>query len=526
MAVKVVTAKTFTLTAKSGSFYDTKNPSGAALSTAANWDQLYTDWIASVRSPSATTYYVNYFTGNDSTGNGSISTPWKTIRKALNSIAGGDEIIVQGTGTISNDKSMFISTQTSGVMAGHGGVIPNGIGRNARTIIRAETRFGLTISNDDNTLDFFSPMVSLPTSTHYILIDGFCWRLDDEDEPSFMGSIQGTENIITRNLFMRVRGGATQPGWIIMPAAFCLAQDCAGCGTVHYGFAVGGGTGGIGGQNILRRCIGRADYNQLIDNNPRAVFNHYGNTVLPSRSSSTEYQNCGALDSIYAFTDGTYGDAWGGWYNPHYALDIRMRGCFAVNNGAHAQFWCTDDQNISYNSVIKNCLAYGDNATFVPGTANIAGTHSAWDSAPTRGFHCNNKGVYSNLTALGMSGVKFDGGMIPTASNSSIVPTTILHDPNGVDLRFCYGKFGSVFGEDGYDQITSTPLWSYPYEDIIRDWFRAMPVISVSPTAYYPTSGNAAKRGFAADSQTLSRYLAGLTGADPDAVLASLYGVP
>ena len=43
----------------------------------------------------AATYYVAT-TGNDTTGNGSIGTPWRTIQKAANTVVAGDAVIVRG----------------------------------------------------------------------------------------------------------------------------------------------------------------------------------------------------------------------------------------------------------------------------------------------------------------------------------------------------------------------------------------------------------------------------------------------
>lgn len=43
-----------------------------------------------------TTYYIDYKNGNDTTGDGSTGTPWKTLNKALTTVSNGDTIKVRG----------------------------------------------------------------------------------------------------------------------------------------------------------------------------------------------------------------------------------------------------------------------------------------------------------------------------------------------------------------------------------------------------------------------------------------------
>jgi hypothetical protein len=66
----------------------------------------------------------------------------------------------------------------------------------------------------------------------------------------------------------------------------------------------------------------------------------------------------------------------------------------------------------------------------------------------------------------------------------------------GADLTYMYGKSGTMYGENGYSGETSTKMWPFPNEDLIRQHMRAY--------SYQNLSG---ARGFCADNQTLTKYV-------------------
>ena len=55
---------------------------------------LVFSFFALVQDASAATYYVSP-TGNDTTGNGSLNNPWKTIQRAANAAVAGDTILIR-----------------------------------------------------------------------------------------------------------------------------------------------------------------------------------------------------------------------------------------------------------------------------------------------------------------------------------------------------------------------------------------------------------------------------------------------
>lgn len=463
-----------------------------SLSLAVDWDAVYSAWIASMRGPSATTYYVSDSIGSNSNDGLTEGAPFADIAYAGSVMSGGDEIVVLD-GTITNNDLFAINDYEH--------TVPSGLSRTNRTIIRAKNPFGVRLQFTDNSRHFNYEAIRL-ASANYVLIDGFIidW-LNDGGDPQYCAVISAEENIMTRCIFRRDQLGSFG-GFVLAPAAYTLLQDVHGVGGARYGIQVGSGGTGVAGQNIVRRSIVRADFNDT--NQPMAAFSHYGSNGEPV-SGNSEFQNCYAVDGPYIDTgNGTYSYTWGGFYHPKNAFEIRHRGCGVINQGGRAGFWATDNP-AAVNYVFEDCAVIGENPVKY-------GTRV--------GIHANANGSADRLTLIDIDDASLYNGI--TAANtydSDTRPNDVFRPSGGADLRYCYGAFGSVWGEAGFDSITPTELWSFPYEDIIRSVFREpLP----SPAGYTPATSDST-RGFCADGQTFTRYIASQGSGDIDTILGGMY---
>lgn len=461
---------------------------------AVDWSAKYTEWIDSVRGVTATTYYVDSVSGSNANDGLSKANAFADPTAAYAVMSGGDEIVVIGNGVTITDNDLFAFNDYE-----HS--IPSGTSRAARTIIRAETPFGVRIKFTSNSRHYNYESIRLH-SAQFVLIDGFIveW-MNDAGDPASVISIAQIENILTRCIVKRDQHNAWG-GFVSAPANYTLIQDVHCVGGARYGIQTGTGGSGAGGKNIVRRSIVRVDF--TASNQPLAPFSHYGNND-GFLSGETEFQNCYAIDGPYINTgEGAYSYTWGGFYHPKNAFDIRHRGCGVINQGGQAGFWVTDNSN-AHSYLLENCAVVAENAIKY-GARN--------------GVHANPNGQANHLTLVGVDGSDLNNGA--TAANTysgDTPPDSIFNAPNGADLRYCYGTFGTVWDESGFSAITTDELWNFPYEDIIRSVFsESLP----SPSGYTP-SANDSQRGFCADGQTLTRYIAGYSGQSVDSVLGGLY---
>lgn len=146
-------------------------------------------------SVSANTYYVAGDTGNDTTGNGSSGTPWKTIQKAANTMVAGDTVNVRGGLTYS---------ETTTCLSEPSVVCPTNSGSAGNFI---------TYQSWSNT---GTPIIHIPLngygfrtqSKSYISIKGFDFRADEgsTDFQDGLYLINGSNITIINNIFRNFRG--------------------------------------------------------------------------------------------------------------------------------------------------------------------------------------------------------------------------------------------------------------------------------------------------------------------------------
>src|SRR5437868_9879647 len=94
--------------------------------------------LAAAHAAAATPYYVNASTGNDTTGNGTVGTPWKTIKKGMAVATSGDIIYVAaGTYDTTNGETFPITVKSGVQLIGAGATttIIDANGANTRVIV-------------------------------------------------------------------------------------------------------------------------------------------------------------------------------------------------------------------------------------------------------------------------------------------------------------------------------------------------------------------------------------------------------
>jgi len=73
----------------------------------------------------------------------------------------------------------------------------------------------------------------------------------------------------------------------------------------------------------------------------------------------------------------------------------------------------------------------------------------------------------------------------------------------GATILYRYGESGTLWGEPGWDTLTTKPLWPWPYQDQIKADFSEP---NYPPKGAYPPINNT-RRGFCAKDQTLTKYI-------------------
>jgi hypothetical protein len=253
--------------------------------------------------------------GSDTTGNGSISTPYKTIAKALSSFVAGDTIYLrQGTYTYTGPSTAITLPTKSGASD--------------------TNRCYLLGYNNERPLLDFSAMTG--TSADGLKINGSYWYvkgLDLRGAPHNGLKISGgTYNIIefcssyeNRNTGMQLGGGAAYNKIINCDSYY--NYDEAGSGGNADGFSpkLDVGTG-----NYFYGC--RSWQNS---------DDGYDGYLRPSNDVTTTYENCWAFKNGWYWFDGTTTDSMNG-------NGFKMGG--------------SDDKTLKHNAILKNCLAFQNKA--------------------------------------------------------------------------------------------------------------------------------------------------------------------
>jgi hypothetical protein len=497
----------------------------------------------SAASVSAATYYVST-TGSDTGGDGSSAKAWKTIGFGLGRMASGDTLIIKaGTYT---DLQNFINGQANRIPSGTAGQY---------TTIMAETPGAVRIKNSGS-LQYYDNPLNLPTSSSYIRVDGIVFEIANSVYPEFIGTIDGNFNKITRSFFKR--GGQMEEygGWVFMGGSNNLIEDSAGVGSGRYGFAMGG-PGATTQRNILRRVVGRLDYSA--SDQPKATFNVYGNDS-GTNVRDILLQNCIAVDGRKGKSGGQ--PTYGGFYFPKNVVNVTVQGSIVLNVEAEYAGYFLKEMN-SQNVKIVDSIAWGGYGTSsIAGIrVNSAGNGFTVDHVTVGGYgvayHNRESGspriLTSSLFLNNAAASDSDYGWTTLASNAfnpssqargtsqvsvSASPLKYLVRAEagselsgkgadgrdvGANVTKRYGRSGTLWGEAGYDQLTTENLWPWILEDRIKAIFSEP---NTPPSGAVPAT-NDTTRGFAAaldkfgKPMTLTRYVWQFLGNE---IPADIYG--
>lgn len=490
----------------------------------------------------ADTHYVR------KTGSGSACTqasPCLTIAAGIAAMSGGDTLVV-GDGTYTNDPVDGPPSGTSG----------------ARTVVQSENIGGAIIQMTNNEK-------AINVGGNYIDIIGFHAignRLGTSD-----GVVWNTGNY-NRYMRLAVEGGVQSGNY----SAFVLGtgsqnnlvEECWTWGTSRYMFLVyNEGSGAETINNIFRRNVARHDYS-INDEDQEACFTNYDSTNTLFQNNicidavSTTYMYGGFWDennasrdksgrmygnivlnidgasagmhdkpsgtrvledNIIWASDGGYGTAdylGSGSYPATVTLNRMTIGAltgdytasWSIAQGVGAKWGVSTRVPTITNSIITGAPDYGiaewftnDYIALYNNGANYGGT----EHTPTGGANnITNINPLTNCLKY-LPRIETANCSLKTAgSNGGQIGATVLYK---------HGTSGTLYGETGYDTLTSDPLWPFPNEALIKADF-----------ASYSGPGPTGARGFATgtsmdgSAQSLTKYIWEYLG---NQIPANIYGI-
>ena len=316
---------------------------------------------------------------------------------------------------------------------------------------------------------------------NYIKVDGFIFDMQNNAGTSHIGTIEtGSFNKITRCIFKR-SGPITQWGGLLaVGGSNNLVEDVAGVGACRYCFEQGG-PDSTTQRNIWRRVIARFDYgaSQL----PKATFATYGNnqTNPPGGQPLVRdhlYQNIVIIDGNNPQTGGEA--KYGGMYTAKTASNIRVVGSIVINEDAGLWGLFNREWKVSGAASSNNTVSH----TLM------------WKVKAGGGL----KADRADHITMDAGSLDLTGGI--TDSRTSGRPADLLNSTPGAVILKRYGVSGTVWGEPGYDQLTSDDLWPWPYEAKIKAVFAES---NPTPSGYTPS--NNPTRGWAGSNLTLKDYI-------------------
>jgi hypothetical protein len=455
--------------------------------------------------------------GNDSSGTGSQSAPYKTIGKGLSKLASGGTLVVLD-GTYAGQANFINDGLTS---------IPSGTAA-AYTVIRAANPLKARIQNSGPTNYYDSP---LRIRGHHIQVDGFVFDLRDQTETEFVGEVVGSYNKVMRSIFRRQGGVDQYGGWLAVNGQYHLVEDVAGVGAARYGFYAGGPSDSSH-HIIFRRVVGRFDFSP--SSQPKATFAAYG-TDSGWGVHHILYQNCIAIDGQRGPSSGEA--HYGAWYFPKNLDAGQVVGSIALNNAvAYSGMFVQELQG--RNTVVRNSVSWattGGSAIRWNGTGSMTIDRATVGGNPSAPAFTNYNGtVTANVTSTmfvgnaklqeGSGETSIIGGAFSPAaqargSNSIGMTSALRYIPdasNGTGLTGVgavilkrIGRSGTLWDEAGYDTETTESLWPWPYEKEIKEVFSE----TNTPLPGNTPSTNNTRRGFTAEvdpwgnPMTLTRYI-------------------
>lgn len=289
---------------------------------------------------------------------------------------------------------------------------------------------------------------------------------------------------------------------------------------------------------IWRRVVARHDGGYISRGylNPSAVFTVYS-------SEHVRLQNCIAIDS-----PGQPNEHWSAAFftadhqsNAElYFQDVRWEGCIAMNIKNCKGFDIDNDHGFKgYETIYDNCAILGEstygfysycrtksNDKIIYNQCTVincqnegfkGADHKEYDKAVQYSLMLNLKGaaigrginntLYNNAYGCRNNNPGKRGSRINPRQNGLLYPVRIETGSKlanmangariGADITRAWGEKGTMWGESGFDSLTSISLWPFPNEEQIKKDFATIVAGNNSDT----------RRGFCADGITLTKYI-------------------
>ncbi|MFH0907484.1 MAG: LamG-like jellyroll fold domain-containing protein [bacterium] len=484
-------------------------------------------------------YYISP-TGSDSGGVGTSNNPWASFTRAYSAMVGGDTLIVKN-GTYTN--------QT--VISRWDGQRPPSGNASQYTTVQAETDGGVVVDGQGTS----SPisMNGYPSSpVNYITIRGIVFRhqaggagLFNVNHMKFIRD--GFEDAADGNSAVFSISGRNPNDLNLLESQYILIEECYAWGSGRYKFLVY-----HVGHTIFRRTVARFDRANTPEHDPMAVFSFY-------HSDTIECQNCISIDgdNIQFLVNGN--EYSGSFYIPSTdgpSTDINIAGSIALNVDmqfggitknvdnvriADSVGWHIREGVWARDSAAYDHVTFGDlygpgiatvndgsgvGLRFYPGDDPVNATairnsilHDI-KGAALNGWSAEDYNVFSGNNADRIGGTPV--GAHSTNANPNLTYIVRVESNNatlkgkasdggdiGANIVKRIGVSGTLWGEEGYNTVTSEDLWPFPYEDVIRRDMRSYSYTGPTATAPYggptgPVQTLSGARGFCADGKQLN----------------------
>jgi hypothetical protein len=436
-------------------------------------------------------------------GDGTEGLPYNTLRLAMDDLtegAGGEIVIEDGTINITsaNRADWLINDRASSgfsPIASGSGWAASHTDRSDMVLIRARNVHGVRF-NCTGAGAYYYYCVNLEAA-QYVSIDGIIFETDESwGQPTVHIVEVGSNCYITRCIAKKAADG--QDGsWFSAAGSDNLFEMCYGVGAARYGFRAGGANSSEK-RNVWRLCVGRHDTSTA--GQPNATFAWYGNNG-GNTTGFGGWFNCIALDGqfIGPGTDVSNHVRWGSWYWIKRVTDMVAKGCISLNEAyQYAAFVQANVYSGCFNTLTEDCVAWGSAGT----TGTPAGADGIRNNADTLNNNVTDKWTVGKVPDAAES-----HGYSPL-TNSRTLDTlngtnkSIVHQADGADARFVFGQLGQRWGDTGFDAVTATPVFPFPYEAKLKEVFSEQ----VDTAASHTPANNVSNRGFCLDT-SLTEYI-------------------
>jgi hypothetical protein len=502
-----------------------------------------------------------WVTGNDANACTSKGAPCRTVGGGIGKMSGAGHTLIVGNGTYVNDP---ITGWPSGTAGNY-------------TTIQAENVGGATIDMSSVTASWLDTAIAFDSSVSYSQVIGFRARGNalHNDWSNGPVLVDGNHNKLIRCAVYDAPRGNFNMQTVNVTGSYNLVEECWAWGGARYKFLVYQGD-----HNIVRRSVARHDYvTPQLDGsgfpNQEALFVTYDAeyTVFQNNIGiDSDYISNG--QNLYGafWFELNHPDDW--------TTHAVLRGSIGLNlKNSEAGIIGHPYGNKYYSDVViwdswggvrLSGEAVGDGGSTDPTESfdhltigNINGTDAGTYHSRQNGF-----GSYQNYSGLNITNsIIYDAtgsGMTDYATNDYIAlygngtnysTAETAHTPSagahnitnvnpltnclkylpriestncslytagsgggriGAEILYRWGTDGTLYGQTGYDTLTSEPLWPFPNEALIKSDF-----------ASYSGPGPAGARGFATGTsmdgspQTLTKYIWEYLG---NQIPADIYG--